>query len=277
MPTTLVIGATGHIGAELTRLLQAAGHTVRQATRTARAPGQVALDLATGAGLDAAFDGVQRAFLMAPPGHAQQHLLLNPAIDAAQRAGVQHVVLLSAMGANADPSTPLRQAELHLEQSGLAWNTLRPNWFMQNFHTFWLPGIQATGNILLPLGNAKGSFIDTRDIAAVAAALLTGDAWRNQDFDLTGPEALDHDQVARILSDAAGRPIGYQDIPPEAMRSALLGAGLPADYTDFMLLILGYFKAGYSERTTNAVQQITGRAPRTLAQYAADHRSAWQA
>ena len=63
----------------------------------------------------------------------------------------------------------------------------------------------------------------------------------------------------------------------DSLRSALLGAGLPADYTDFMLLILGYFKAGYSERTTNAVQQITGRAPRTLAQYAADHRSAWQA
>ena len=276
MPTTLVIGATGHIGGELTRLLQAAGQTVRQATRTPKAPGQVAVDLATGAGLEAAVDGVQSAFLMAPPGHAQQHLLLNPAIDAAQRAGVQHVVLLSAMGANADPSAPMRQAELHLEQSGLAWNTLRPNWFMQNFHTFWLPGIQASGNILLPLGSAKGSFIDTRDIAAAAAALLTGDRLRNQDFDLTGPEALDHDQVARILSDAAGRPIGYQDIPPEAMRSALLGAGLPADYTEFMLLILGYFKAGYAERTTDAVQRITGRAPRTLAQYAADHRSAWQ-
>jgi uncharacterized protein YbjT (DUF2867 family) len=277
MPTTLVIGATGHIGGELTRLLQGSGHTVRQATRTARAPGQVALDLATGAGLDAAVDGVQSAFLMAPPGHAQQHLLLNPAIDAAKRAGVQHVVLLSAMGANADPSAPMRQAELHLEQSGLAWNTLRPNWFMQNFHTFWLPAIQATGNILLPVGAAKGSFIDTRDIAAVAAALLTSNTLRNQDFDLTGPEALDHDAVARILSDAAGRTIGYQDIPADAMRSALLGAGLPADYTDFMLLILGYFKAGYAQRTTDAVQQITGRAPRTLAQYAADHRSAWQA
>jgi hypothetical protein len=61
------------------------------------------------------------------------------------------------------------------------------------------------------------------------------------------------------------------------MRSALLGAGLPADYTEFLLVILGFFNAGYAERITGAVQQITGRAPRTLAQYAADHRSAWQA
>ena len=274
--TLLVFGANGQIGGELARLLQAGGHHVRAAGRQANGPGQVAVDLAAGTGLDAAFDGVQRAFLMAPPGYAQQDRLLKPAIDAAVRAGVRHAVLLSAMGANADPAAPMRQAELHLEQSGLSWNILRPNWFMQNFHTFWLPGIQATGNILLPVGDAKGSFIDTRDIAAVAASLLTRDDLRNQDFDLTGAEALDHHAVARILSAAAGRPIGYQDIPPEAMRSALLGAGLPPDYTEFLLLILGFFKAGYSERTTDWVQRITGRAPRTLAQYAADHRQVWQ-
>jgi uncharacterized protein YbjT (DUF2867 family) len=276
MPTTLVIGATGHIGGELSYLLKAAGHSVREATRTPRTPDLVALDLVTGAGLATAFEGVQSAFIMSPPGHAQMHTLLNPAIDAARQAGVQHVVLLSAMGANADSSAPLRQAELHLEQSGLDWNTLRPNWFMQNFHTFWLPGIKATGNILLPVGQAKGSFIDARDIAAVAAALLTGTALRNQGFDLTGPEAMDHDAVAHTLSDAAGRTIGYQDIPPEAMRSALLDAGLAADYIDFMLLILGYFKAGYSERITDTVQKITGHAPRSLAQYAAEHREFWQ-
>jgi uncharacterized protein YbjT (DUF2867 family) len=275
--TTLVFGANGQIGGELVRLLQAAGRPVRAAGRQARGAGQVAVDLATGAGLDAAFDGVQRAFLMAPPGHAQQDRLLKPAIDAAVRAGLGHVVLLSAMGANADDAAPMRQAELHLERSGLSWNVLRPNWFMQNFHTFWLPGIQATGDILLPVGDAKGSFIDTRDIAAVAASLLTRDDLRNQAFDLTGAEALEHHQVARILGQAAGRAIGYRDIPPAAMRDALLGAGLPADYAEFLLLILGFFKAGYSERTTDAVRQITGHVPRTLAQYAADHRAAWQA
>ena len=278
MTTTLVIGASGQIGSTLTDLLSAQGQTVRRATsRAATQTGEVTVNLLTGEGLAAALAGADQLFLMSPPGFAQQHELLIPAIDAAKAAGVRKVLMLSAMGANADDNIPLRRAELHLERAGLAWNVIRPNWFMQNFHTFWLHGIQTEGQIFLPVGAAKGSFIDTRDIAAVAAALLTGDAWRNQDFDLTGPEALDHDQVARILSAAAGRPIGYQDIPPEAMRSALLGAGLPADYTEFLLVILGFFKAGYSERTTDAVQQITGRAPRTLAQYAADHRSAWQA
>lgn len=278
MTTTLVIGAHGTVGAELSRLLAAQGQTVRRATsRTPTAADEVPLNLLTGAGLAAALDGADQAFLLAPPGHVNQHELLNPVIHQARASGVRKVVLMSAMGANADPAAPLRQVELHLEASGLAWNVIRPNWFMQNFHTYWLHGIVTQGLIQLPLGDAKGSFIDTRDIAASAAALLSGDGFVNRDFDLTGAEALDHHQVAALLSQATGRAVGYQDIPPEAMRAGLQGAGLPAPYVEFMLVILGYFKAGYAERTTDAVATLTGRAPRSFAAYAQDHRAAWLA
>jgi uncharacterized protein YbjT (DUF2867 family) len=276
MSTILVIGASGTVGSELSRLLTQAGHTVRKATsRTPTAPDQVHLNLLTGEGRDAAFAGIDRAFLLAPPGHTRQDLLLNPLVDAARAQGVQKVVLMSAMGANADEAAPLRMAERHLEASGLVFNVIRPNWFMQNFNTFWLHGILNQGQILLPTGDAKGSFIDARDIAAVAAQLLVSDRFNGQAFDLTGPEALDHHQVAALLTQAAGKPIGYTEITPEAMREGLLGAGLPADYADFMLMILGYFKAGYSERTTDAVHAITGRAPRSVAQYVADYKDAW--
>lgn len=278
MPKTLVIGASGTVGSELVRQLAARGHDVRRAT--SRAPteaGQVQVDLVSGAGRDAALAGVERLFLLAPPGHVNQHELLNPLIDAAKAHGVRKVVLMSAMGANADPAGPLRQAELHLERSGLAWNVIRPNWFMQNFNTFWLHGINTQGKILLPVGTAKGSFIDARDIAAVAAELLSGDTFVGRDFDLTGGRALDHDEVAAILSRETGRTITFQDIPPAAMLDGLLSAGLPRPYAEFLIVILGFFKAGYAERTTDAVQTITGRAPRTLEQYAKDYRSAWLA
>lgn len=276
MSTILVIGASGTVGSELSRVLAEAGHEVRRATsREPRERGQVRLDLLSGQGLDSALDGVDRAFVLAPPGHTNQHELLAPVIDAARARGLDKLVLMSAMGANADENAPLRRAELHLERSGLAWNVIRPNWFMQNFNTFWLQGIQQAGRILLPVARAKGSFIDTRDIGAVAARLLADDAFANRDFDLTGSDVLDHDEVAAILSRETGRDIRYQEIEPAAMRQGLLGAGLPADYADFLLLILGFFKAGYAERTTDAVQAITGRAPRTFAQYAKDYRSAW--
>jgi len=171
----------------------------------------------------------------------------------------------------------LRKAERHLETSGLPYNILRPNWFMQNFHTFWLQGIVTQGKILLPVGTAKGSFIDVRDIAAAAAVLLTSDTLANRDFDLTGPEALDHDQVAAILSRESGRRITFQDIPPAAMVDGLIGAGLPRPNAEFLVMLLGFFKAGYAERTTDAVAQITGRAPGSFEGYARDHRQAWQA
>lgn len=277
MSSTLVIGANGTVGSELVRLLRAAGHTVVKATsRPVTDPAsEVHLNLVTGAGLDTALKGVGKVFMLAPPGYTNQDELLNPLIDAAKAHGVQKVVLMSAMGANADDNAPLRKAELHLEASGLAYNIIRPNWFMQNFNTFWIQGILEQGKIFLPVGAAKGSFIDARDIAAVAARLLSTDDFNNRDFDLTGSVALDHDAVAAILSNATGQTITYQDIPEADMRSALLGSGVPPAYAEFLLMILGFFKLGYAERTTDAVPTLLGRAPIALAQYAADYRSAW--
>ena len=276
MSRILIVGASGTVGSELSRVLSAQGETVLKATSRAPAGAdQVQLDLLNPAGLQAAFSGVDRAFFLVPPGHVNQDVLLAPLIDEAKARGLKKVVLMSAMGANADENAPLRKAERRLEASGLAWNVIRPNWFMQNFNTFWLHGIQTAGQIFLPVGAAKGSFIDARDIAAVAARLLTSDTFANRDFDLTGPRALDHAEVAAILTQATGKAIGYTEITPDAMRQGLLGAGLPPAYAEFLLVILGYFKAGYAERTTEAVLQISGRAPRTIEQYAKDYRASW--
>lgn len=279
MAKTLVIGANGTVGSELVRLLREKGHAVLKATSkpVTDTAHEVHLNLATGAGLQSAFAGVEQAFFLAPPGYTNQDELLNPAIDAAKAQGVRKLVLMTAMGANADEAAPMRKAEVHLLKSGLAWNIIRPNWFMQNFNTFWIKGILEHGKIFLPVATAKGSFIDARDIAAVAAQLLSSDALNNQEFDLTGSVALNHDEVAKVLSAETGKGITFEDIPPEAMRSGLLQGGVPAPYAEFLLLILGYFKAGYSERTTDAVQTILGRAPRTLEQYAKDYRAAWLA
>ena len=276
MSRILVIGAHGTVGSTLAPLLAAQGHEVVGATRRATpGPGQVPLDLLTGRGVSQAFDGIQAAFLLSPPGHVNQDELLGRLIDEARARRLEKVVLMSAMGADADPSAPLARAEQHLIASGLPWNVIRPNWFMQDFNTFWLQGIREQDTIFLPVGSAKGSFIDARDIAAVAAALLSDHAHDGQAFDLTGTEALDHDEVARHLSRETGRSIRYQDITPEQMLGALLGAGLPRPYAEFLNLILGYFKAGYSERVTDAVQRVTGRPPRGFADYARDHRAAW--
>ena len=277
MSHTLVIGANGTVGSQLVRLLRAVGHNVLKATsRPVTDPAtEVHLNLVTRAGLDTALRGVSKVFMLSPPGHTNQDELLNPVVDAAKAHGVQKIVLMTAMGANADENAPMRKAEVHLETSGLAYNIIRPNWFMQNFNSFWIQGILEHGKIFLPVGAAKGSFIDARDISAVAARLLSTVAFNLRVFDRTGAVALDHDAVAAILSKATGQTITYQDIPEGDMRSVLLQAGLPSAYAEFLLLILGFFKGGYSKRTTDAVQMLLGRPPITLEQYAADYRSAW--
>lgn len=277
----LVVGASGMVGTNLVKELTADGHRVRATTSRTAEVGhkdgveKVFLNLLTGEGLKQAFEGVDRAFFLSPPGHADQYALLSPLIQEAKRRSLKKVVLMTAMGANAVDSTPFRRAEIELEKSGLSYNIIRPNWFLQNFQTFWIQGILSQGKILLPAGTAKTSFIDARDISSVAAKLLTDDRLANRDFDLTGPSAVDHAEVAREISRVSGKTVTYEDITPESFGAGLLAAGLPKDYAGFLQVIMGFLKEGYAARTTDAVQTILGRAPRSLSAYAQDNKGAW--
>jgi uncharacterized protein YbjT (DUF2867 family) len=279
--TVLVIGASGTVGSALTQQLTARGYHVRATTsKHPHAPTKggvesVHANLATGEGVTQAFAGVDRAFLMAPPGYADQYKLLAPLIEQAKRHGLKKVVLMTAMGANAVETSPFRRAEIALEQSGLPYNIIRPNWFMQNFNTFWIHGIRDQGKIQLPAGTAKTSFIDARDIAAVAAQLLTSDRFDNRDFDLTGPQALDHADVAREISKATGGKVVYEEIAPATLKQGLLSAGLPEDYVDFLVMIFGFLREGYNARTTDNVEHILGHAPGDFRSYVNAYKDAW--
>ncbi len=274
---TLIIGASGVVGSELVKLLKAQGHSVR--TTTSKKEGLtrelVHLNLVTGEGLEAAFENVQKAFLLSPAGYADQYAILNPLIREAKKRKLKKVVLMTAFGANLNESSPMRRAEIELEKSGLNYNIIRPNWFMQNFQTFWLHDINQNNKIRLPAGVAKTSFIDSRDISAVAAKLLTSDKFDRQAFDLTGPEAIDHAYVASVLSKVSGRSIVYDDIPPQDLKQDLIKAGLSSDYSDMLLGILGYLKAGYNSGLTSSVQDVTGVPPRKISQYANDYKNIW--
>ena len=273
--TILVVGASGTIGSELVRLLKAEGHNVRETTSRRDQTTKAYLDVRTGEGIKAAFEGIERAFLLSPAGFADQQKVLSPLIQEAKRRGLKKVVLMTAMGVNANEESPLRKAEVELEKSGLNYNILRPNWFMQNFNTFWLETILKQNKILLPAGQAKTSFIDGRDISAVAAKLLTTEAFANRAFDLTGSEALDHDEVASLIAKASGKPVKYEEITPEAFKAGLVGAGLPEDYANVMLMIISFLREGYAARVEPSVKEILGREPLKFERYANDFKKAW--
>ncbi|HEX8502365.1 MAG TPA: SDR family oxidoreductase [Pyrinomonadaceae bacterium] len=283
----LITGATGTTGREVLKELRQAGAAgVRALVRDpARAPfvGEAGFEAIGGdfdrpETLGAALEGVERALLLTPPSpQTFEHNRLF--VEAAARAGVRHVVKLSAFGADAEaPEGFARwhgQSEELLKSSGLAWTMLRPNFFMQN-----LLGqagqISSAGKIFQPVGDSRASFVDVRDIAAVAARALTEGGHEGQTYTLTGPEALSYADVAARLSEAGGRNISYVPVTPEQFRAGALAAGLPEWLVSALERLNETFASGRAAEVTGDVERVARREPTTFRQFARDHAAAFR-
>lgn len=274
----LVLGATGHVGGPLVSRLVEMGESVKAASRKAtpvQGAEAVRFEQSDPSTFPAAFEGVDRAFVLLPGGNMNVLELLTPVLEAAAARQVK-VVFQSVLGANADDSIPLRQAELVLERSGTPYVILRPNWFSDNFHTFWLAGIRQ-GVIALPAGEGRTSFIDVRDIAASAAGALRSDEFNGQAFDLTGPLALGYSDAAAILSKVTGRTITYTPVTDDVFIENLAAAGVPRGYAAFLASIFHPVREGWTAVVTGDVKILSGEEPRSLEAYARDHAAAFAA
>ena len=240
----LVLGATGTVGSVLVSSLLARGEHViagvRSPEKLAPQAGLAArrFDYADPATFAPALAGVDRLFLLSPPGHADAYALVAPFLDVALPL-VKKVVLMTASGVEYNDEIPLRKLELRVQASGVRHVLLRPTWFSDNFHTFWYAPISQAGVIPLPAADARTAFIDARDIAESAAAALTSDAFDGQAVTLTGPEALTYGEAAELLSQVSPRPIRYTPIDDESFRASLVQAGLPADYAGLLTGLFG--------------------------------------
>jgi uncharacterized protein YbjT (DUF2867 family) len=280
---TLVVGATGNVGRRLVEILAAQGVAVKAATRQPagydgpQGVQAVDFDLDRPETFGPALAGVDRAFVIARSGDAQPQKALNALFDQAKAAGVQHIAFLTAAGAEMNEEVGLRKAERHLMATGLDYTILRPTWFMQNFSTgFIQPMIAQMGAIYLPAGDGKTSFIDAADIAAVAATVLTQPGHAGQAYTLTGGEALSYGEAAAIVSEVAGRPVGYVAIPNDAFRQSLIDNGWPAESAGFMAGLFQPVEQGWAAAVSPAVATILGRAPVTFRQFASENAASWR-
>ncbi|MFC3692426.1 SDR family oxidoreductase [Chenggangzhangella methanolivorans] len=271
----LVLGASGTVGRPLVRALVAKGVSVKAASRSG-APIEgaegVRFDFGDPATYGPALEVVDGAYLLAPTGTTDVPGRLLPVVEAAAARGVK-IVLQTVMGADADEANPYRRVERAVEASGRPFVILRPNWFADNFHTFWKPGV-AVGEIALPAGDGASSFVDARDIADSAVGALTSDRFDGHAFTLTGPQALGYAAAAEVLSSALGRPVAYRAIDDETFVAALVSGGVPEDYARFLATIFEPVRAGHTAPTTGDVETLSGHAPRTLADYARDNAAA---
>ncbi len=279
----LVTGALGNVGAEIVKQLLAAGRKVRAADlsvekireRFGNAVEAIAFDFSKPETFAPAVAGVERMFLMRPPQITDIKRFIIPALDAAQAAGVKHIVFLSLIGIEKTTYVPHYKVEEYLRASQMAWTFLRASFFMQNLNTTHRQEIKERGEIYVPVGSAKTSFLDVRDIGAVGAVVLMETGHENKAYDLTGPEALDYWQTAQILSAVLERKITYKNPNPLAFLINTMRRGTPFM---FALVMTGLYTAtrfGQANIVTGEVERLTGRKPISLGQYAVDYKSSW--
>lgn len=277
----LVTGATGNVGMALVKILSERGEPVRAFVRSKTQSQSVAShqtelfegDFTRAETFAPALAGVDRLFLLIPSSSHVEEQQRN-FVDAAKRSQIRHIVKLSQLGANENAVGRFQRyhgaVEKHILNSGVPYTFLRPNLFMQGLFNF-SATISTQGVFYAPAGGAKVSIVDVRDIASVAAKVLTEPGHESKSYDITGPEALTHADMADQLSKAVGKTIKYLDVPPDDMRKALLGFGMPAWQADGLVEDYDHYRRGEATMVTQTVRDITGREATSFFQFAKDY------
>jgi uncharacterized protein YbjT (DUF2867 family) len=269
----LITGASGTVGRALLAEVARSGEKHRAMYRSkeeaAKAPAgaeAVVADFFEKATLVPALRGVESVYLVCSPIPELVQLEGN-AIDACEAAGVRRIVLNSALGAaDYGKSFPSwhRRVEEKLNAAKIPHCILRPNSFLQNLLTYYAPGIRAQGAFYGAMGNARTSYVDVRDIAAVAAKALRNSEHEGKTYELNGPEALTCAEVAERISRHAGIAVRYVDIPAEAQRKAMLDQGMPDWQVTALLELQEYYTGGRGGALDGVLEGLLGRPPITI-------------
>jgi uncharacterized protein YbjT (DUF2867 family) len=281
----LLTGATGSVGFELAKLLSSRGFSAKAMVRSASAaqklshlPGiePVIGDFDDPASLEIALQGVERAFLLT---NSSEHVEAQQLafVAAAKHAGVQHIVKLSQL--HADAASPVRFLRYHakveqsIQDSGMSYTFLRANLFMQALLAF-RDTIVDQGKFFAPIGEAKISIVDIRDIADIAAEALTSAGHEGRVYDITGPEALTHAEIAARIGQLIGKPVDFINVAPEAMHQAVLNLGFPLWQADGIIEDYAHYGRGEAEIVSHHVNDVMSRGARSFAEFLADYAGA---
>lgn len=264
--TTLVLGATGKTGRRIVPRLRLRGVAVRAASRSSA----TAFDWTDPTGWDAALDGVDAVYVVAPAAPGPVH----PFVARAAAAGVRRLVLLSGRGADSWGGSgfgrDMLDAEAAVRGSALEWTVLRPSNFFQNFDEELHLAPVLAGDLALPAGTLLEAMTDIDDVADVAATVLAEPGRHaGQVYELTGPRTLDYREAVDMIARATGRTITYTEVPVAGYVAALVARGVPEEVAHHIAAMYGLIERGTLTEPTDGVPTILGRAPRAFEDYVA--------
>lgn len=264
--TLVVTGASGRTGSRVARSAEAAGLTVRAASR---ATGFDWEDRSTWAD---ALRGADAAYLAHPadvgaPGTAEA---VGELAGVALGLGVRRLVLLSARGE--DQALPTEEA---LRASGADWTVVRAAWFAQNFSEGPLLDEMLRGELVFPAGEVAEPFVDVRDIAEVVVAAVTGgERYAGRTLTVTGPRLLTWREAVAEIAAATGRALAYRSVPVQDYGEALVGFGVPPEEAAFLTGVFATLLDGRNAHVEDGVRQVLGREPRDFGDFVAEGAAA---
>ncbi|MGC9343332.1 MAG: NmrA family NAD(P)-binding protein [Bacteroidales bacterium] len=267
----LITASTGNIGAPLSKALNKKNIPFTAATRNAKQasetlgfkPDTVYLDYRDPSGFAEAIKGVKTLFLCGPSATPGAEKLLKPIIEEANKQEVKHVVFIASYPDIMD----------YIEKSDMNHTFLRANFFMQNFEMYQTEDIRDKNQIFFPTGEGKAPFIHCRDIGEVAAEVIQNlEIYAGETLYLTGPELLDHNEVADIFSEVLDRKITYTNPDDDTYRKEMKDRGFSSEYIEAMIAVFGKIKKGSVAKKSDMVEKVLGRKPLNLRDYIEENR-----
>ncbi|TAE17416.1 MAG: NAD-dependent epimerase/dehydratase family protein [Bacteroidetes bacterium] len=281
----LVTGSTGTFGSHVAKALQKKGLKIKVASFDNLEKMQhkfgddvltIKYDLNNPSTFDELLEGVKSIYLVAPSGSHQFAEQIVPLLAKAKEKLVNHIVLTTVMGADANPSSSHYRAEIAVNESSIGFTIIRPNFIFQNFINYDLWAIKKD-MIFLPTENGETSYNDIRDVAeAIANVLEKPEEHVGKTYTITGPEALSHSKISEIFSKVLQRNIKNVNPTEVEYKETLLKFGLPQNTVDFLATLYHYIKLNYFKSTTRDLEFLLNRKPTTFHQFVSDYKEAFE-
>lgn len=278
----VITGATGQQGGATARELLAAGHRVRGVTRKPDSPAARALkalgaeivagDLDDAASVTRALQGAWGTFAVQntwEAGVEKEEEQGKRYAELAREAGVQHYVYASVGSAHRKTGIPhfdnKARVEARVQALGFpSWVILRPVFFMENLLSPWFKPALDQGQLAIGLKPAtRLQMIAVVDIGKYGKGAFEQHAqFANRAFDLAGDE-LTMPETAKIISEAAHRPVSFVPVPIAEVRK------MSEDYA----LMLEWFDAVGYDADIAGTAKTFGVTPTSFRAWAA--KAAW--